>query len=166
MQRVWGWFLLGCLGALPTWAETGVAGGGPASFGKFPWYGSLKKTEINVRSGPGSQYPILWIYQRPGYPVQVLTRYDNYYRVRDVEGEEGWVYVGMVSRKQTALVGGKVALNLLKKPTPDTVVLARLAPGVMVEIEKCQTPAEGGFCEVRAAGWTGWVGKRGLLMVD
>ncbi|TKW60888.1 MAG: hypothetical protein DI628_08355 [Blastochloris viridis] len=132
----------------------------------FPWYGSLKKNEVNVRSGPGNQYPILWVYQRAGYPVEVMARYDNYYKLRDIEGEEGWVYLGMVSRKPTALVGGKTPANLSRSSSIGSPLVARLAPGVVVELDKCEDVAEAGtLCKVEAPGASGWVNKRNLEMV-
>ncbi|MBI1308582.1 MAG: SH3 domain-containing protein [Proteobacteria bacterium] len=132
----------------------------------FPHYGSLKKTEVNVRSGPGNQYPILWIYQREGYPVQLLARYDNYYKLRDAEGEEGWAYVGMVSARLTGLVGGKTPVPLHRYAEPDSVVVARLAPGVVVEMGDCENDRAAPVCEVRVQGYKGWVAKKSLLMVD
>lgn len=129
----------------------------------FPRYASLKKSEVNVRSGPGNKYPILWVYQRTGYPVQLLTKYDNYYKLRDVEGEEGWVYVGMVSPKLTALVGGKDPIRLLKYDSADSLAVARLAPGVVVDIREC---TDVGYCKVDAGGYRGWVTKAQLEMVE
>jgi SH3-like domain-containing protein len=137
--------------------------------GKFPRYASLKKTEVNVRSGPGNQYPILWIYQRAGYPVQLLTRYDNYYKIRDAEGEEGWVYITMVSAQRTALVGGhdgnaSQPTPLYKKDNPGSGVVARLAPGldVIMRDDVCGDA----FCRVEANGYKGYVAKKDLLMVE
>lgn len=139
---------------------------GPAG-AQFPWYGSLKKSEVNVRSGPGNQYPILWIYQRSGYPVEVLARYDNYYKIKDVEGEEGWTYIGMVSRRVTGLVGGKAPANLTRHAAADSPIVARLAPGVVVEMESCEdVSGVGTLCKVEAPGAKGWVNKRSLDMVQ
>lgn len=134
--------------------------------GKFPRYGSLKKTEVNVRSGPGNQYPILWVYQRAGYPVQLLARYDNYYKLRDVEGEEGWAYIGMVSPKMTGLVGGKEPAPLRKHEAPDSPVVARLAPGVVVEMIECTDNPAASVCKVETNGFKGWILKRSLDMVE
>lgn len=160
--------LLSLAAALPAAAQDGegapVAEEGGAR--AFPWYGSLKKNEVNVRSGPGNQYPILWIYQRANYPVQVLARYDNYYKLRDVEGEEGWVYIGMVSKRLTGLVGGKTPANLFRKADAAANVVARLAPGVVVEIEACEHVGSGEMCKVAVQGSKGWVKKRSLLMVE
>lgn len=141
-----------------------AAGSVVAQAKEFPRYASVKKGEVNVRSGPGNQYPILWVYQRPGYPVQLLTRYDNYFKLRDAEGEEGWVYIGMVSGKQTGLVGGKSPVALYRRDDPTSDVVARLAPGVVVELD--DAPCGGPYCKVEADGVRGWVAKSALLMVD
>lgn len=133
--------------------------------GKFPRYASLKKTEVNVRSGPGNQYPILWVYQRSGYPVQLLARYDNYYKLRDVEGEEGWAYIGMISARLTGLVAGKEPAPLRRHEAPDSPVVARLAPGVSVELLECNT-ASPTMCKVETAGYKGWILKSSLEMVE
>lgn len=155
------------LTAFPVFADDIAAPStGPAAV--FPWYGSLKKAEVNVRSGPGNQYPVLWIYQRAGYPVQVLARYDNYYKLRDVEGEEGWVYVGMVSRRITGLVGGKVPSPLFKHADASSMLVARMAPGVVVEMGACEEGGNGAglMCKVDVNGTRGWVKKTSLEMVD
>lgn len=164
-------FLLIGLLALPAWAQEAPASqdldtpGLPNEKqvgGTFPRYATLKKGEVNVRSGPGNQYPNLWVYQRNGYPVQLLARYDNYYKIRDVEAEEGWVYVGMVSARKGGLVGGKDPVPLYRKDDPGSDIVARLAPGVVVGLEECA----GDRCKVEAGGYKGWVAKASLLMVD
>ena len=134
-----------------------------ARYGVFPRYASLKKSEVNVRSGPGNQYPILWVYQRAGYPVLLLARYDNYLKIRDVEGEEGWVYVGMVAKQRTALVQGKAPVPLYRKADPASPMVARLAPGVVVTLEDCENA---NLCEVRTETAKGWVARSSLTMLD
>lgn len=148
-------------------AQTGFAATGESSAGAFPWYGSLKKSEVNVRSGPGNQYPILWIYQRMGYPVEILARYDNYYKIKDVEGEEGWTYIGLISRRAMGLVGGKAPANLLRHAKKGSPLVARLAPGVIVEMGDCNTVSElGTLCFVEAPGAKGYINKESLDMVQ
>ena len=155
------------MGMMVGWAAlaAGLAVAQEAGSG-YPWFGSLKKHEVNVRSGPGNQYPILWVYQRAGYPVDVLARYDNYYKIRDVEGEEGWVYIGMVSRKATAVVGGQTPANLSRHASLGSPLVARLAPGVVVDLGECQQVAEAGtLCAAETPEVRGWIAKRNLEMV-
>ncbi|MCP5405633.1 MAG: SH3 domain-containing protein [Pseudomonadaceae bacterium] len=149
--------VLALLLAIPVWAEDAA----PEGKG-FPRYATLKKGEVNVRSGPGNEYPILWIYQRTGYPVQLLARYDNYYKVRDAEAEEGWVYVGMVSAQKGGLVGGKQPAPLYRRADTGSAMSARLSPGVVVGLDDC----DGVFCKVEAEGYKGYVEKARLLMVE
>jgi SH3-like domain-containing protein len=106
----------------------------------FPRAASLKRGEVNVRSGPGTQYPILWVYWRAGYPVALVARFDNYLKIRDFEGEEGWVHQAMVSKRITALVASKEPAHLLKDAEPGSRAMARLAPGVMVALTEPCTP--------------------------
>lgn len=128
----------------------------------FPYYASVKRGEVNVRSGPGNQYPILWIYQRAGYPVQVLAKYDNYYKIRDAEDEEGWVFVGMISAKKTGLVGGRNPAPLYRKDTNTSEIVAKLAPNVVVELNECSTT----LCKVEVDDFKGWIEKSRLLMIE
>ena len=130
----------------------------------FPRYASLKKGEVNVRSGPGNQYPILWVYNRAGYPVQLLTRYDNYFKLKDVEGEEGWVYIGMVSGQDTALVTGPSPAPLYRRDDTTSNLVAKLAPGVVVELDKA--PCTTALCEVTVEGLGGYVPKVNLTMLE
>lgn len=136
--------------------------GSTGNTGNFPRYASLKKGEVNVRSGPGNQYPTLWVYQRSGYPVQLLARYDNYFKVRDVEGEEGWVYIGLISGKKTGLVGGKEPLPLYRRADTASDILARLGPGVVVALDGCNAS----HCKVDVDGYSGWLARDKLLMVE
>ena len=129
----------------------------------FPRNASLKRGEVNVRSGPGTQYPVLWIYWRSGYPVALLARFDNYLKIRDLEGEEGWVHQAMVGKQMTAMVGGNAPIPLFKAADSESRIRARLAPGVVVALTEPCGPL---FCEVRVvpSGEEGFVRPDALEM--
>lgn len=118
---------------------------GPYAGEVFPRNASLKRGEVNVRSGPGTQYPILWVYWRVGYPVALLARFDNYLKIRDLEGEEGWVHQAMVGKRETALVAARAPINLYRDADPESRIKARLAPGVVVALNE---PCQATYCEV------------------
>ncbi len=135
--------------ALPTHAQSDL-----------PKEASLKRSEVYVRSGPGTRYPILWVFQRKGWPVALLNKYDNWFKIRDVEGEEGWVYVGMVSGQATAIISpGEPAL--LSKKTDDKGAIYRLAPMVIVAIEDC--PVSATECKISYDGKVGYINPNRLL---
>ena len=56
-----------------------------------PRFVSLKAEKVNVRRGPSSDHPVAWVFQRKGLPVEIVAEFENWRRVRDSEGEEGWI---------------------------------------------------------------------------
>ncbi|HEX2113478.1 MAG TPA: SH3 domain-containing protein, partial [Alphaproteobacteria bacterium] len=118
----------------------------------IPRYVSLKSDEVNVRTGPGVQYPIEWVFTRRHLPVEVIEQYEYWRKIRDVEGTTGWVHNSMISGKRYALVTGDVR-SLRKKPEPAAPDAAKLEPGVIGQILEC----EGAFCRIEAGGIKGWL---------
>ena len=55
-------------------------------------------------SGPNKDQDVRWVYTRAGMPVEVTAEFENWRRIRDWEGAEGWVYHSLLSGKRTALV--------------------------------------------------------------
>jgi len=105
-------------------------------------YASLRHREVNWRSGPGERYPIKWIYQEQGYPVQVLDTYDNWRQVQEADGSMGWVHKNMLSPHRTVLVQEENAL--VTKPDETAPTVAIVQPGTIGKIVRC--PAEMPYC--------------------
>ena len=47
---------------------------------------SLRSSLINVRSGPGSRYPIEWVYKQKGAPVEIIAEFELWRKIRYWEG--------------------------------------------------------------------------------
>ena len=62
-----------------------------------PRYVSLKSDHVNVRAGPTKDNDVAWVYTRSGLPVEITAEFENWRRVRDSEGSEGWVYHSLLS---------------------------------------------------------------------
>ena len=69
-----------------------------------PRFVSLKSDRVNVRSGPNKDQDVRWVYTRAGMPVEITAEFENWRRIRDWEGAEGWVYHSLLSGKRTAVV--------------------------------------------------------------
>src|SRR3954462_376898 len=69
-----------------------------------PRYVSLKSDHVNVRAGPTKDNDAAWVYTRSGLPVEITAEFENWRRVRDSEGAEGWVYHSLLSGRRTAVV--------------------------------------------------------------
>src|SRR5262245_59668371 len=70
----------------------------------IPRFVSLKSDRVNVRSGPNKDQEVRWVYTHAGMPVEVTAEFENWRRIRDWEGAEGWVYHSLLSGKRTAMV--------------------------------------------------------------
>ena len=105
-----------------------------------------------MRTGPGEQYPIDWVYARPLYPLEIIAEYEQWRQVRDVDGTDGWVHVTLLSGKRTALVTGGLQ-SLYGGPEAGAEVTARVEAGVVGEILECQ-PA---WCRIEFDGIKGWL---------
>lgn len=146
-------FWLACLLALPGAAQTVEkenAKLGPSGL-PVPRFVSLSASKAFMRAGPGEQYPIQWVYNKPGLPLLVSAEFDAWRKVRDSEGTEGWMHVVLLSGERTALVTGKVR-DFHEEPSRDARIVFRAEPGVTGELLECRQ----GWCRIEAAGHKGW----------
>src|SRR5277367_1442236 len=120
-----------------------------------PRYVSLKSDHVNVRAGPTKDNDVVWVYTRSGLPVEITAEYENWRRVRDSEGAEGWVYHSLLSGRRTAVVTMKSKddlASLYESADSTTAVTARLQAGVVTQIKKCTA----NWCHVMGNGFDGW----------
>lgn len=120
----------------------------------IPRFVSLKSSEVNVRTGPGTRYPISWIYKREGMPVEIIEESDHWRKIRDYEGAEGWILKSMLSGKRTALIMGKQRA-LHKQEDEASAPLLRAAPMVIAKLLECTKE----WCKLQIDGRKGWMKK-------
>ena len=123
----------------------------------LPRFASLAGERINVRTGPGKQYPIRWIYARAGLPVKIVQEFDTWRKIEDQEGDQGWVHVSLLSGRRTVLVQGGIQ-ELLRTPDAAGRVLARAEPGVVARLMNCAAS----WCELEVEGFRGWMERSDL----
>ena len=122
----------------------------------IPRFVSLKAEKVNVRRGPSSDHPVAWVFQRKGLPVEIVAEFENWRRVRDSDGEEGWILQNMLAGKRTAEIAPwKQGQNvpLMQGPKSEAGIVAEVGSGVVAEVEGC----DGDWCELRAGGYDGYV---------
>ena len=126
-----------------------------------PRYVSLKSDRVNVRIGPTKDNDVEWIYTRAGLPVEITAEYENWRRVRDSEGAEGWVYHSLLSGRRTAVVTmkhkGELA-TLYDSADPSSAIAARLQAGVLAQVKHCGS----GWCHISGNGFDGWIEQQRL----
>ena len=143
-------------------ADTAIAGNDPASSGlPVPRFVSLKADRVTVRGGPDKDHDVAWIYTRVGWPVEITAEFENWRRIRNSDGSEGWVYHSLLSGKRMAAVQLKLKTDLAplyEKPDAKSGVMAKLQVGVLGVVKRCS----GAWCQISGDGFDGWIEQNEL----
>ncbi len=138
-----------------------AAGDATSSGLPVPRFVSLKADRVTVRCGPDKDHDVSWIYTRVGWPVEITAEFENWRRIRDSDGSEGWVYHSLLSGKRTAAVQLKSKTDLAPlhaKPDAQSGVTARLQVGVLGTVKHCT----GTWCQIVGDGFDGWIEQNEL----
>ncbi len=137
--------------AMPT-REAGTATGLPV-----PRFVSLKSGRANVRRGPGTDFPIDWVYRKSGVPLEVIAESSNWRRIRDHEGDGGWIWHTMLAGERTVIVDGTAAEGepaaLLALPDVTSEIVAYAERGLVARVTTCKA----GWCHLDVRGYEGWL---------
>ena len=137
-------------------AEAGAEDGGEAKGGEtgraIPRFVSLAAREVNLRTGPGEQYPVTWKFVRQGLPVEVVAEYEFWRRIRAEDGTLGWVHKNLLSGRRTASIAGGVR-SLRVQPDATARVVLRAEPGVLGRVRACVEA----WCQLEIQGTKGWI---------
>ena len=126
-----------------------------------PRFVSLKSDRVNLRQGPGTEYPTTWVFKRVGLPVEVIKEFENWRQVRDAEGTTGWVLGTMLSGRRTAVIlpwevkaeQKQVAVPLRDDDSESSRAVAHVEAGVLANVITC----DGRWCRVSISGFRGYI---------
>lgn len=142
-----------------------AAASGPSTGLRVPRFVSLKSDKVNVRRGPSTDQSIVWVFSRAGLPVEIIAEFENWRRVRDSEGADGWVYHSLLSGRRTVLVSpwskgtqSPVSIPLHKSRSAGSNVVAQLQPGVIGDVVGC----DGSWCKLSVGAYSGYVQQEKL----
>ncbi|MBO9712067.1 MAG: hypothetical protein J7495_04060 [Sphingomonas sp.] len=126
-----------------------------------PYFASISVSKARMRTGPGRQYPATWLYQREDLPVKVVAVYNEWRKIEDPDGTQGWMQVNMLSDARTAMVKGTI-VEMRAAPRFNSRVSWRAAPGVVGRISQCTN----GWCYLDVHGRGGFVEQSHIWGVD
>lgn len=181
-RRIMSGCVCGVLGALAAASPIALRNGLPAMFrfvtpaeaqsatgpsGRpLPRFVSLKSDRVNLRQGPGTDYPTSWVYRRAGLPLEVIKEFEAWRQVRDAEGTTGWVLQSLLSGRRTALVlpwerkpdKQPVLVSVMEGDSASTRVLVRVEAGVIASVHNC----DGRWCDVTIESFRGYIEQNKL----
>jgi SH3-like domain-containing protein len=120
---------------------------------KVPRFVSLHADRVNLRAGPGRQYPIEWVLTKKDMPVEVIAQFEHWRRIRDWDGTIGWVQEHMVAGRRYVVVAKGGARPVYQQPDLSAAEVARAEPGVVARLVECRGP----MCKVETDAISGWM---------
>lgn len=119
---------------------------------KLPYWASISVDQARMRKGPSLDVPAIWEYRRRDLPVKVVARHENWRRIEDPDGTQGWMAARLLSRARTAIVTGEIR-PMRESANPSSAIAYRAEPGVVGRITECA----GGWCLFDVRGRRGWI---------
>jgi SH3-like domain-containing protein len=143
-------------------AESVPTGSGLA----VPRFVSLKSDRVNLRAGPGTEYPTSWVYRRAGQPLEIIKEFEGWRQVRDAEDTTGWVLQSFLSGRRTAVVQPwdvKPSTPVPQTPVYDDNsergrVVASVEAGALANVISC----DGRWCRISIEQFKGYIPQKKL----
>ena len=115
------------------------------------YYLLLKNNKVNVRYGPGFDYPIKFIYKKKNLPIRVIDKKENFRRIIDFKNNSGWIHTSQLKKGEAfILLEDQILFN---KPTKYSKPILKIAKGRLLVVKKCKKI----WCRVKTENYTGWI---------
>ena len=114
-------------------------------------YLSLKNSMVNVRYGPGFNYPIKYVYKKKYLPLKIIDQKENFRKIIDLKKNSGWIHISQLTKPNSLIVlENKI---LFKKPSRFSKPLVKLEKGRLLIVKKCKNK----WCQVTTNNYKGWI---------
>ncbi len=119
-------------------------------------YMSLKNKKVNVRYGPGLDYPIKFIFNKKNYPVEIIDQKENFRKILDLKKNSGWIHRSQLKKSSSFITLDTVIL--FSDSTKFSKPIAKIESGRLLNKKKCNL----NWCRVETGEYKGWVLKENL----
>lgn len=125
----------------------------------IPRFVSFRRSNVNLRTGPGYRYPIKFVYRKQNYPVEVIDEYELWRQIREVDGTVGWVHRRNLSSVRYAMVTEEGVLR--RKQEAASAPVAFVQKGALGKIEECPPVSSSCLLKFSFEGkdYKGWLDK-------
>ena len=112
---------------------------------------SLKYNKVNVRYGPGLDYPIKFVYLKKNFPVEVIDEKENFRKILDYKNNGGWVHRSQL-KKNKSLIAIQEKI-LFKNSTKYSTPIAVIKSGRLLNVKKVEKK----WFKVVTGNYVGWI---------
>jgi len=108
------------------------------------------------RRGPGEKYEVVWDKLDKNYPLEVLSKKDDWYYVKDYENDTSWINRSYVN-SWTTVITKKDRVNVRSGPGSENMVVFMVDSGVPFKVIK----RDGDWLQIQHAdGDAGWISEK------
>ena len=119
-----------------------------------PYWASIASGQALTHTGPGKNYPNVWLYQRRDLPIRVVKKYEHWRLIQDPDGAQGWMLVTLLSDRRTAMVKPGDPRPVRADPNETAKVRYLVEPGVVGRIDHCKGQ---GWCRIEVGKKEGYI---------
>ncbi len=115
---------------------------------------AIKAAIANIRSGPGTNYEVLWQVEQY-HPFLEVKKSGKWIKVQDFEGDAAWIHETLVAKIESVITK-KAKSNVRSEPSTKSRILFTVERGVPFKVLKRQ----GDWIQIEHAdGEKGWIYK-------
>ena len=119
-----------------------------------PYWASIASGQAMTHTGPGRNYPNVWLYQRRDLPVHVVKKYQTWRLIQDPDGAQAWMLLTFLSDRRTAVVKPGDPRPIRANPSDVAKIRYMAEPGVVGRIDKCKGD---GWCRIEIGKKEGYI---------
>jgi len=117
---------------------------------------SLKNNKVNVRHGPGLDYPVKYIYIKKNLPVKVIDKKENFRKIIDFKKNSGWIHRVLLKKSNSIIIlEDKI---LFKKPSLFSKPILKIESGRLLVVKKCKKS----WCKIKTENYSGWINNENI----
>lgn len=116
----------------------------------------LKSSKVNLRVGPGREYPICWVVLRSNLPVKMISEFGQWRKIQLPDGTQGWLHQSTISYKKTVCLLDDAVMY--RGASDKTTPIAMIEKGCVAKFLKC----DGDWIKIDIHKTRGWVEKSKL----
>ena len=121
------------------------------SFAENNYFLMLKNNKVNVRYGPGFDYPVKYVYKKKNLPVKIIDKKENFRKIIDFKKNSGWIHSSQLKKgKSFILLKDQV---LFKNPSKYSKPILKINKGRLLLVKKCKKK----WCKVKTENFLGWI---------
>ncbi|MCH9853848.1 MAG: hypothetical protein K0U45_10155 [Alphaproteobacteria bacterium] len=124
----------------------------------IPYFASLRYHKTFVRSGPGRNYPVLFVYNQEHLPLEIINKLDDWLQIRDWTGDQGWILRNQARSRQRYGIVVLEEISMYQQADKTSRKIARLAYEIVGKITQCGLQ----WCEIDVGEKKGWIRRAGL----